>query len=78
LNITGDSEHQVPEIFTKQKGHLVLSCAFFVQVTLMDEKMVRQDKVRYSGQVHLEKTRCFIAAVADKALVAPGAFRIKE
>jgi hypothetical protein len=43
----------------------------------MDEKMVRQDKVRYSRQIHLEKTSCFIAAVANKALIAPVAFRIR-
>ena len=43
----------------------------------MDEKMVRQDEVRQSRQVHLEKTRCFIATVANKALIAPVAFRIE-
>jgi hypothetical protein len=49
----------------------MLTCCFFIQMILMDEKVIGEDVERYAGKIHLKETGGFVPAVSNKTLVTP-------
>jgi hypothetical protein len=52
-------------------AHFMLTCCFFIQMILMNEKVIGEDVERYAGKIHLKETGGFVPAVSYKTLVTP-------
>lgn len=49
----------------------MLTCCFFIQMILMNEKVIGEDIERYAGKIHLKETSGFVPAVSNETFVAP-------